>query len=62
MPFSVTVKSGVPSNLLGITGLAPELFIYEFRGGKLHLIGTRPWEVGFELTMPQTVRDLHGED
>ncbi len=54
---------GIPELILfsGRGSEFAELLIYEFRGGKLRLIGSRGWEVGFELTIPQTVSDLHGE-
>lgn len=55
---------GIPELILlkGIPAASPELLLYEFQNGKLHLVGSRGWEVGFELTTPETISGLYGTD
>jgi hypothetical protein len=55
---------GVPELILfsGLPGASPELLVYDLKDGTLNWIGERGWEIGFELTILQTVSDLHGEE
>src|SRR6266849_3087771 len=48
---------GVPELILlrGIPGGSPLLLVYEFQNGKLRPIDLRAWEVGFEVTTPETI-------